>query len=190
MNLLPNFQTNFTNKNYNKIIPGTLTNQVKKTRNQSIFRLGHNSGSTTSLYKNKKLNYYNLSKDPSKLGRFTIHASDQINFRNIINSNNGKNHELLSEERTSSNTIKRPKKIFTSIMNVNKGSQFFNLKHKLDSFKNNNNGNLISPMNANKKELMLNRMKIKELKLKENQFNLHKLLNFAPTNKRSKSTSK
>ena len=190
MNLLPNFQTNFTNKNYNKIIPGTLTNQVKKTRNQSIFRLGHNSGSTTSLYKNKKLNYYNLSKDPSKLGRFTIHASDQINFRNIINSNNGKNHELLSEERTSSNTIKRPKKIFTSIMNVNKGSQFFNLKNKLDSFKNNNNGNLISPMNANKKELVLNRMKIKELKLKENQFNLHKLLNFAPNNKRSKSTSK
>ena len=75
-------------------------------------------------------------------------------------------------------------------MNVNKGSQFFNLKHKLDSFKNNNNGNLISPMNANKKELVLNRMKIKELKLKENQFNLHKLLNFAPNNKRSKSTSK
>jgi len=52
MNLLHSFQTNFT-KNYNKIIPGTLTNQVKKTRNQSIFRLGHNSGSTTCLYKKK-----------------------------------------------------------------------------------------------------------------------------------------
>ena len=54
MNLLPNFHTNSTNKNYNKIIPGTLTSQVKKTRNQPIFRLGHNSGSTTNLYKNKK----------------------------------------------------------------------------------------------------------------------------------------
>ena len=52
MNLLHSFQTNFT-KNYNKIIPGTLTNQVKKTRNQSIFRLGNNSGSTTCLYKKK-----------------------------------------------------------------------------------------------------------------------------------------
>ena len=162
MNLLHSFQTNFT-KNYNKMIPGTLTNQVKKTRNQSIFRFGHNSGSTTCLYK-KKLNYYNLSKDPSKLWRFTIHASDQIIFRNIIKRNNGKKHELLSEARISNNTIKRPKKIFTSFINVNKGSQFFNLKNKLDSIKNNNNGNLISPMNANKKELMLNRMKIKELK--------------------------
>ena len=122
MNLLHSFQTNFT-KNYNKIIPGTLTNQVKKTRNQSIFRLGHNSGSTTCLYK-KKLNYYNLSKDPSKLGRFTIHASDQIIFRNIIKRNNGKKHELLSEARISNNTIKRPKKYLLPLLMLIKEVSF------------------------------------------------------------------
>ena len=189
MNLLPNFHTNSTNKNYNKIIPGTLTSQVKKTRNQPIFRLGHNSGSTTNLYKNKKLYYYNNSKEPSKLGRFTIYASDQYTFKNTFN-NNFKNQELLSEERTTNNVIKKPKKIFTSIMEINKGNRFINLKSKLDTYKNNKIANIISPMNANKKELVINKMKIKELKLKENQFNLHKLLNIAPTNKRSKSTCK
>ena len=189
MNLLPNFHTNSTNKNYNKIIPGTLTSQVKKTRNQPIFRLGHNSGSTTNLYKNKKLYYYNNSKEPSKFGRFTIYASDQYTFKNTLN-NNFKNQELLSEERTTNNEIKKPKKIFTSIMEINKGNRFINLKSKLDTYKNNKIANIINPMNANKKELVINKMKIKELKLKENQFNLHKLLNIAPTNKRSKSTCK
>ena len=191
MNVLPNFQNNIQN-NYTKIIPGTLTNQLKKTRNQSIFRLGHNAGSTTNIYKHKKLNYYNISKDQNKLGRFTIHGSEQINFKNIINSNI-KNTGLLSGERTknTSNSIKKPKKIFTSILQINKGNaQFFHLKNKLDSNKISENGNILSPANTNKKELMFNRMKIKELKLKEKKLNLHKILNLIPSNKRSKSTSK
>ena len=186
-NLLPTFQI----KQYNKIIPGTINNQVKKTRNQSIFRLGHNTGSTTNIYKQKKL-YYNINKDPNKFGRFTIHASDQINFKNMMN-NNIINNDILSGERTrnTSNAIKRPKKIFTSILQLNKGNvPFLNLKNKLDSYKNSENGNIISPANGNKKELILNRMKIKELKLKEKQLNLHKILNLMPSNKRSKSTSK
>ena len=190
MNLLPNFQTNIQ-KNYTKIIPSTLTNQVKKTRNQSIYRLAHNSGSTTNIYKHKKL-YYNISKDPSKLGRFTIHASDQINFKNIMNKKIN-NNDFLSGERTrnNSNAIKKPKKVFTSIMQINKGNtHFFNLKNRLDSYKNSDNGNIKSPVNTNKKELIINRMKIKELKLKEKQLNLHKILNLIPKNKRSKSTSK
>jgi len=187
MNIFPNFQNNYT-----KINPGTLTNQIKKTRNQSIFRLGHNAGSTTSIYKHKKLNYYNISKDHNKLGRFTIHGSEQINFKNIIN-NNIKNTGLLSGERTknTSNSIKKPKKIFTSILQINKGNaQFFNLKNKLDSYKNSENGNILSPANTNKKQLIFERMKIKELKLKEKKLNLHKILNLIPSNKRSKSTSK
>ena len=191
MSVLPNFQNNIQN-NYTKIIPGTLTNQLKKTRNQSIFRLGHNAGSTTNIYKHKKLNYYNISKDQNKLGRFTIHGSEQINFKNIINSNI-KNTGLLSGERTknTSNSIKKPKKIFTSILQINKGNaQFFHLKNKLDSNKISENGNILSPANTNKKELMFNRMKIKELKLKEKKLNLHKILNLIPNNKRSKSTSK
>ena len=186
-NLLPTFQI----KQYNKIIPGTINNQAKKTRNQSIFRLGHNTGSTTNIYKQKKL-YYNINKDPNKFGRFTIHASDQINFKNMMN-NNIINNDILSGERTrnTSNAIKRPKKIFTSILQLNKGNvPFLNLKNKLDSYKNSENGNIISPANGNKKELILNRMKIKELKLKEKQLNLHKILNLMPSNKRSKSTSK
>ena len=191
MSVLPNFQNNIQN-NYTKIIPGTLTNQLKKSRNQSIFRLGHNAGSTTNIYKHKKLNYYNISKDQNKLGRFTIHGSEQINFKNIINSNI-KNTGLLSAERTknTSNSIKKPKKIFTSILQINKGNaQFFHLKNKLDSNKISENGNILSPSNTNKKELMFNRMKIKELKLKEKKLNLHKILNLIPNNKRSKSTSK
>ena len=75
-------------------------------------------------------------------------------------------------------------------MEINKVNRYINLKNKLDTYKNNKIANIISPMNANKKELVINKMKIKELKLKENQFNLHKLLNIAPTNKRSKSTCK
>ena len=191
MNVLPNFQTNITKK-YTKVIPNTLSNQMKKTRNQSIFRLGYNSGSTTNIYKHKKLNY-NISKDPNRLGRFTIHGSDKISFKNMVN-NNLKNQEILSDERTrnTSDGIKRPKKIFTSILQINKGNiKFLNLKNKLDSYKNSENGNIMSPVNGNKRELILNRMKIKELKLKEKQLNLHKILNLnMPNNKRSKSTSK
>ena len=178
-NLLPNFQNNLTNKKY---ISSTLTNQVKKTRNQAVFKLNYNSGSTTNLYKYKKI------ENRSKLGRFTLHASDKINFKNIISNN-----DLLSGERTrnTSNGIKRPKKIFTSILQMkgNNNLQLLSIKNKLDSYK--NSDNLISPINRGKKEFVINRMKIKDLKLKENkQFNLHKILNLIPNKKRSKSTSK
>lgn len=168
LNMLPNFQNNFTKKNnYTKIIPNNLTN---KTRNQSIFRLGYNSSKSNS-------NIYAKNKN---FGRFTIHASDQINFKNIL-----RNNEILSDNRTknTNNVIKKSKKIFNSILNVG------NLKNKLDSYKNSENG-ILSPIHGNKKELVLNRMKIKELKLKEKQLNLHKILNLVPNNKRSKSTSK
>ena len=168
LNILPNFQNNFTKKNnYTKIIPNNLTN---KTRNQSIFRLGYNSSKSNS-------NIYAKNKN---FGRFTIHASDQINFKNIL-----RNNEILSDNRTknTNNVIKKSKKIFNSILNVG------NLKNKLDSYKNSENG-ILSPIHGNKKELVLNRMKIKELKLKEKQLNLHKILNLVPNNKRSKSTSK
>ena len=168
LNILPNFQNNFTKKNnYTKIIPNNLTN---KTRNHSIFRLGYNSSKSNS-------NIYAKNKN---FGRFTIHASDQINFKNIL-----RNNEILSDNRTknTNNVIKKSKKIFNSILNVG------NLKNKLDSYKNSENG-ILSPIHGNKKELVLNRMKIKELKLKEKQLNLHKILNLVPNNKRSKSTSK
>ena len=48
----------------------------------------------------------------------------------------------------------------------------------------------MSPSNGNKKELILNKMKIKELKLKEKQLNLHKIFNLMPSNKRSKIMNK
>ena len=147
-NLLPNFQTNFTKMKYNKIMPGSITSQAKKTRNQPIFRLGRNYDSTKNLYKNKKIHFYNNSKEPK---RFTINASENQNFKNKIN-NNLKNQELLSEERVKNNVIKKPKKIITSIMEINKGNGFYKIKNKLNSYKNNNNENIIGPINVNKKD--------------------------------------
>lgn len=78
INILPNFQSNHTKK-YSKIVPSTLAYQVKKTRNQAVFKFGHISGSTTNIYKHKKLSY--PSNDQNKYGRFTIHGNDQINSK-------------------------------------------------------------------------------------------------------------
>ena len=186
INILPNFQSNHTKK-YSKIVPSTLAYQVKKTRNQAVFKFGHISGSTTNIYKHKKLSY--PSNDQNKYGRFTIHGNDQINSKNILNNN-----DLLSGQRTknASNDIRRPKKIFTSILHLNKGGggepHFFNLKNKLDTYRNSENG-IISPANIKKKDILINKMKIKELKLKEKQLNYHKMLNLMPRNTRSKSTN-
>ena len=186
INVLPNFQTNHTQK-YSKIIPSTLAYQVKKTRNQSIFKLGFNSGSTSNIYKNRKLNYF--SNDSNKYGRLTLHGNEKINLKNILNNNN-----LLSGQRTKNknenNDIQRPKKIFTSILHLNKaGSEpFFNLKNKLDTYKNSENG-IISPINKKKKDILISKMKIKELKLKEKQLNFHKIMNLMPNKKRSKSNN-
>ena len=187
INVLPNFQTNHTQK-YSKIIPSTLAYQVKKTRNQSIFKLGFNSGSTSNIYKHRKLNYF--SNDSNKYGRLTLHGNEKINLKNILNNNNN----LLSGQRTKNknenNDIQRPKKIFTSILHLNKaGSEpFFNLKNKLDTYKNSENG-IISPINKKKKDILISKMKIKELKLKEKQLNFHKIMNLMPNKKRSKSNN-
>ena len=134
----------------------------------------------TNLFKYKK-----IDNNKKTLGRFTVHGSDKINFKNIISNN-----DLLSGERTrnTSNGIKRQKKIFTSILQMKGNNKFLNLKNKLDSYK--NSENIISPINKGKKEFVFNRMKIKELKLKEKQLNLHKILNLAPSQKRAKSTNK
>ena len=184
VNVLPNFQTNHTQK-YSKIIPSTLAYQVKKTRNQSTFKLGFNSGSTNNIYKNRKLNY--PLGDSNKYGRLTLHGNEQVNLKNILNNNN-----LLSGQRTKneSNDIRKPKKIFTSILHLNKGGSepLFNLKNKLDAYKNSENG-IISPLNTKKKDILISKMKIKELKLKEKQLNFHKIMNFAPNKKRSKSNN-
>ena len=186
INILPNFQSNHTKK-YSKIVPSTLAYQVKKTRNQAVFKFGHISGSTTNIYKHKKLSY--PSNDQNKYDRFTIHGNDQINLKNILNNN-----DLLSGQRTknASNDIRHPKKIFTSILHLNKGGggepHFFNLKNKLDTYRNSENG-IISPANMKKKDILINKMKIKELKLKEKQLNFHKMLNLMPRNTRSKSTN-
>ncbi len=175
-NLLPNFQLNSSKKQ----ISSTLTNQVSKTRNQTVFKLNYNTSSMTNLFKYKK-----IDNNKKTLGRFTVHGSDKINFKNIISNN-----DLLSGERTrnTSNGIKRQKKIFTSILQMKGNNKFLNLKNKLDSYK--NSENIISPINKGKKEFVFNRMKIKELKLKEKQLNLHKILNLAPSQKRAKSTNK
>ena len=58
------------------------------------------------------------------------------------------------------------------------------------NFKNSENGNILSPINGIKKGLIINREKIKELKLRKKQLNLHKILNLIPNDKRSKSTGK
>ena len=183
-NVLPNFRTNHTQK-YSKIIPSTLAYQVKKTKNQSIFKLGFNSGSSSNIYKKRKLNY--PLSDSNKYGRLTIHGNEKINLKNILNNNN-----VLSGQRTKneSNDIRKPKKIFTSILHLNKaGSEpFFNLKNKLDSYKNSENG-IISPLHNKKKDILISKMKMKELKLKEKQLNFHKIMNFAPNKKRSKSNN-
>jgi len=176
-NLLPNF------KQIKKVNPSTLSNKVKKTRNKSNFRVGYNNGSTTNIYKNKKLNYYNISKGENKLGRFTIHGNEKINFKNMLNYNIS-NKELLSSERTKNNDVIKPKKIFTSILQMKKENVYF------FNFKNSENGNVLSPINGIKKGLIINREKIKELKLRKKQLNLHKILNLIPNDKRSKSTGK
>ena len=183
-NVLPNFRTNHTQK-YSKIIPSTLAYQVKKTKKQSIFKLGFNSGSSSNIYKKRKLNY--PLSDSNKYGRLTIHGNEKINLKNILNNNN-----VLSGQRTKneSNDIRKPKKIFTSILHLNKaGSEpFFNLKNKFDSYKNSENG-IISPLHNKKKDILISKMKMKELKLKEKQLNFHKIMNFAPNKKRSKSNN-
>ena len=186
INILPNFQTNHTQK-YSKVIPSTLAYQVKKTRNQSIFKLGFNSGSTSNIYKHRKINY--PSSDSNKYGRLTIHGNEKINLKNILSNNNN----LLSGQRTkneNNDIIRKPKKIFTSILHLNKGGSepFFNLKNKLDAYKNSENG-IISPLNNKKKDILISKMKIKELKLKEKQLNFQKIMNFVPSKKRSKSNN-
>ena len=185
-NLLPNFQQ------IKKLNPSTLSNKVKKKRNKPNFREGYNTGSTTNIYKNKKLNYYNLSKGENKLGRLTIHGNEKINFKHMVNYNIS-NKELLSSERTKNkaNDIKKPKKTFTSILQVKKENiYFFNFKNQLDSYKSSENGNILSPLNGIKKGITINRAKIKELKLREKQLNMNKILNIIPNDKRSKSTGK
>ena len=120
----------------------------------------------------------------------TLHGNEKINLKNILNNNNN----LLSGQRTKNknenNDIQRPKKIFTSILHLNKaGSEpFFNLKNKLDTYKNSENG-IISPINKKKKDILISKMKIKELKLKEKQLNFHKIMNLMPNKKRSKSNN-
>jgi hypothetical protein len=126
--------------------------------------------------------------DSNKYGRLTIHGNEKINLKNILNNNN-----VLSGQRTKneSNDIRKPKKIFTSILHLNKaGSEpFFNLKNKFDSYKNSENG-IISPLHNKKKDILISKMKMKELKLKEKQLNFHKIMNFAPNKKkRSKSNN-
>ena len=186
INMLPNFQTN-RNQKYSKI-PNSLAYQVKTTRNQSIFKLGLKSGSTTNIYKNKKFIY--PSKDPNKYGRLTIHGNDKIGLNNILNNNN--NNNLLSGQKAKdeSNENRKQKKIFTSILHLNrKGSEpFFSLKHKLDTNKNSENG-ILTPLNSKNKDILFSKMKIKELKFKEKQLNMHKIINLMPNRKRSKSNN-
>ena len=184
MNMHPNFQTNH-NQKYSKI-PNSLAYQVKRTRNQSIFKLGFNSGSTTNLYRNKKFIY--PSKEKNKYDRLTIHGNDKITLNNILNSNNN----LLSGQRDKNegNETRKQKKIFTSILHLNRnGSEpFFNLRKKLDSNKNADNG-ILTPLNSKNKDILIGKMKIKELKFKENHLNMHKIINLMPNRKRSKSNN-
>ena len=218
----PNTINNYNN-NYNQININNLKNKpLKETRNKSVFRGGYNSGYMTNLH-NIKNNISNFSKSQQKFGRITINTNNTNYLKNVINNNMNINYgttkmkkknnifyskNILSGERggrSTSNIQKRPKKVFSSILQFNGSNvQIFNLKNTIgNNSKNSENINIVSPIAKEKKNDIIppikkneniyykenNRgLKIKDYKLRGKQINLHKILNIPQSNKRTKST--
>jgi hypothetical protein len=178
----------------------------------------------TNLH-NIKNNASNFSKSLQKFGKITIHTNNTNYIKNAINNMNidygttkirkdrKKNNifyskNILSGERgrSSSSIQKRPKKVFSSILQYNSSNiNLLSLKNSIGSNKNSDNINVISPISKEKKIDIIppikkndniiykdhyRGLKIKDFKLKGRHLNLHKILNIAQSNKRTKSTGK
>ena len=218
-------------KKFTKICPNTINNYnqinnlrnkpLKETRNKSVFRGGYNSGSMTNLHKYKNNISNNFSKSQQKFGKIKIYTNNTNYLKNVINNINygttkmkknnniiySKNNGIFSGERgrSSSNMQKRPKKVFSSILQFNGGNiQLLSFKN-LDNNKHTDNINIVTPISKGKINEIIpliqnkeniyykdnNRgFKIKDYKLKGRQLNLHKILNMAHSNKRTRSTDK
>ena len=213
-----------TTNSYNQI--NNLRNKpLKETRNKSVFRGGYNSCSINN-FPNYKNNISNFNKTQQKFGKITIYTNNANYLKNVINNINfgttqikknnsikyNKNNGVLSVDRSggrsTSNLQKRPKKVFSSILQFNGGNaQILNLKNTLATNKHMDNiNNPLSPLSKDKKNDIIplikknennnfyrdnyRALKIKDFKLKGKHFNLHKILNIGQSNKRTKSTGK